>query len=42
MLPDKTSLYLTAIEDGEYKQEKISCEFVIILLMSFERCIIAG
>ena len=26
VLPDKTSLYLTAIEDAEYKQEKISCE----------------
>jgi protein arginine N-methyltransferase 1 len=24
VLPDKTSLYLTAIEDAEYKQEKIS------------------
>jgi protein arginine N-methyltransferase 1 len=26
VLPDKTSLYLTAIEDAEYKQEKITCK----------------
>jgi len=26
VMPDKTSLYLTAIEDAEYKQEKINCK----------------
>jgi protein arginine N-methyltransferase 1 len=26
ILPDKASLFLTAIEDGEYKNEKINCE----------------
>lgn len=26
MLPDKASLYLTAIEDAEYKEDKIECE----------------
>lgn len=26
MLPDKASLYLTAIEDSEYKEDKIECE----------------
>lgn len=28
MLPDKTSLYLTAIEDAEYKDDKIECETI--------------
>lgn len=27
ILPDKASLFLTAIEDGDYKDEKINCEF---------------
>ena len=26
ILPDKASLFLTAIEDGDYKDEKINCE----------------
>ncbi|OMO91626.1 protein arginine N-methyltransferase 1.1-like protein [Corchorus olitorius] len=26
VLPDKASLYLTAIEDAEYKDDKIECE----------------
>lgn len=26
MLPDKASLHLTAIEDSEYKEDKIECE----------------
>lgn len=26
VLPDKASLYLTAIEDADYKDEKIECE----------------
>ena len=26
MLPDKASLFLTAIEDSEYKEDKIECE----------------
>lgn len=26
VLPDKASLYLTAIEDAEYKEDKIECE----------------
>lgn len=28
VLPDKTSLRLTAIEDAEYKEDKIECKFV--------------
>ena len=33
MLPDKTSLYLTAIEDAEYKDDKIECEKINLLLI---------
>lgn len=28
VLPDKASLYLTAIEDAEYKDDKIECELI--------------
>jgi hypothetical protein len=28
VLPDKTSLYLTAIEDAEYKDDKIECKTI--------------
>ena len=28
VLPDKTSLRLTAIEDAEYKEDKIECKFI--------------
>ena len=28
ILPDKATIYLTAIEDEEYKHEKIDCESV--------------
>lgn len=28
ILPDKASLYLTAIEDAEYKEDKIECEHI--------------
>ena len=28
VLPDKASLYLTAIEDAEYKDDKIECELL--------------
>ena len=31
MLPDKASLYLTAIEDAEYKDDKIECEYSRLL-----------
>lgn len=31
MLPDKTSLYLTAIEDADYKEDKIECEHFLPL-----------
>lgn len=37
VLPGKASLYLTAIEDAEYKHEKIECElygFVFDLFLS--------
>lgn len=27
MFPDKATLYLCGIEDGQYKDEKISCEY---------------
>lgn len=33
VLPDKASLYLTAIEDAEYKEDKIECEFSFLLLL---------
>lgn len=35
VLPDKTSLYLTAIEDAEYKEDKIECEFFHFLFLRF-------
>lgn len=31
VLPDKTSLYLTAIEDADYKEDKIECELFLPL-----------
>lgn len=31
VLPDKASLYLTAIEDAEYKDDKIECEVTYLL-----------
>lgn len=31
MFPDKAVLYLCAIEDEEYKQDKIECASVILL-----------
>lgn len=40
IFPDKAVLYLTAIEDGDYKEEKINCEcvaFVLLLLRNCER-----
>lgn len=42
VLPDKASLYLTAIEDADYKDEKIECEidrFHIVYLMDIRFCI---
>uniref|UniRef100_M1AFL7 Protein arginine n-methyltransferase 1 n=1 Tax=Solanum tuberosum TaxID=4113 RepID=M1AFL7_SOLTU len=42
VLPDKASLYLTAIEDADYKDEKIECEidlFHIFYLMDIDFCI---
>lgn len=30
VLPDKASLYLTAIEDADYKEDKIECELLTI------------
>lgn len=30
MFPDKASLYICAIEDRQYKEEKIFCKFLII------------
>jgi len=27
VLPDRASLHLTAIEDAEYKEDKIECKF---------------
>nr|GMC65401.1 probable protein arginine N-methyltransferase 1.2 [Ipomoea batatas] len=29
VLPDKASLYLTAIEDADYKEDKIECELIL-------------
>ncbi|KAG6769964.1 hypothetical protein POTOM_025631 [Populus tomentosa] len=30
VLPDKASLYLTAIEDAEYKEDKIECKYCLV------------
>lgn len=35
VLPDKASLYLTAIEDAEYKDDKIECEIIFPLSLNF-------
>lgn len=29
MMPDKASLHLIAIEDRDYKEERIDCKFVL-------------
>ncbi|KAK4342448.1 hypothetical protein RND71_038264 [Anisodus tanguticus] len=42
VLPDKASFHLTAIEDADYKDEKIECEidrFHIFYLMDIDFCI---
>jgi hypothetical protein len=31
MFPDKATLYLSAIEDSEYKEDKINCELSLSL-----------
>lgn len=33
LLPDKATLYITAIEDAEYKDDKINCNFYGIILI---------
>lgn len=30
VLPDKASLHLTAIEDADYKDDKIECELITV------------
>lgn len=35
MLPDKAALYLTAIEDADYKEDKIECELISLLYSSY-------
>ena len=37
VLPDKASLYLTAIEDAEYKEDKIECEPIEIFKIHLSR-----
>ncbi|TYI01378.1 hypothetical protein ES332_A11G196500v1 [Gossypium tomentosum] len=37
VLPDEASLYLTAIEDAEYKDDKIECIHVHMYLYNFQR-----
>lgn len=32
IFPDSAKLYLAAIEDSEYKEEKINCEFQLSIL----------
>lgn len=34
MLPDNASLHLTAIEDAEYKEDKIECKLTMVLFLS--------
>jgi protein arginine N-methyltransferase 1 len=34
IFPDTATLYLAAIEDQEYKEEKINCTFAFVLLKS--------
>ena len=29
MFPDRAALYITAIEDRQYKEEKIHCKFMV-------------
>lgn len=39
VLPDKASLYLTAIEDAEYKDDKIECELIFPFIFELFACI---
>lgn len=48
VLPDKASLYLTAIEDADYKDDKIECELINtrhlynLAYLIFSRCFISA
>lgn len=33
IFPDKAQIYMAAIEDGDYKEEKIGCKFFFEILM---------
>jgi len=32
IFPDKATIFVAGIEDGDYKEEKINCEFCLLLL----------
>jgi len=45
MFPDRATLYITAIEDRQYKEEKINCKFFHLsneLLVLHHSSMIAG
>lgn len=31
IFPDKATIYMAGIEDGEYKDDKIGCEYVVLI-----------
>ena len=35
LFPDKANLYVCAIEDRDYKEEKIDCRFISDLILRF-------
>lgn len=42
-MPDKASLHLVAIEDRDYKEERIDCEFIFAnSLIMFAHCYLSA
>ena len=39
IFPDRATLYVTAIEDRQYKDEKINCKYFIKLFFLFAPCL---
>ena len=38
MFPDQATLYIGAIEDGKYKDEKIHCTLRLLVLLNESLC----
>jgi protein arginine N-methyltransferase 1 len=42
IFPDKATIYLAGIEDGEYKDEKIGCMLLLASSVGFPFCLLTG